>query len=100
MIETDGKVSFLNPIEAQVWKTMAEKHRSAQPFFVTRVESGEADDSKLGKIIETMEHTDYDDVAGEAQKQMVAINPPVQNQGQAGATGNVQTQPDAIEASS
>lgn len=100
LIETDGKVGILSTNELTVWKTMAEKHRSAQPFFVTRIESGEADDSKLGKIIESLEQTDYDNVAGEAQKQMVAANAPVQNQGQAGTAGDVQTQPDAAAASS
>lgn len=94
MIETDGKTE-INPIEKDIWKTMAEKHRSAQPFFVTRTETAEADDSKLGKIIESMDTTDYDDVAREAEKQMVETEPPVQDQGQAGATGDVQAQPDA-----
>lgn len=100
LVETDGKVGILTANELQVWRTMAEKHRSAQQFFVTRVESSEADDTKLGKIIETMEHTDYDDVAGEAQKQMVATNAPLQNQRQTGATGDLPAQPDAVAPSS
>lgn len=77
LVETDGKAE-ISPVEKDIWKTMAEKHRSAQPFFVTRTENAEADDSKLGKIIESLDQgTDYDNVAREAEKQVVAANPPV-----------------------
>lgn len=100
MNETDGKVGILSSEELQVWKTMAEKHRSAQPFFVTRVETSQADDSKLGKIIETLEKTDYDDVAKQARKQVVAANPSIQNQGQVGETSDVSAKPDAAPAPS
>jgi len=55
---------------------MAEKHRTAQPYFVTRTETAEADPSKVGKILDTME-TDYGFVGSEASKQMVAANTPV-----------------------
>lgn len=95
LLESDGKVGIMTSEELQVWKTMAEKHRSSQPFFVTRVETSEADDSKLGKIIDTLEQTDYEDLAREAQKQMVEANPSVQDQGQTGQTSNVQAQSDA-----
>lgn len=95
MVESDGKVGILSSEELQVWKTMAEKHRTSQPFFVTRVETSEADDSKLGKIIDTLEQTDYDELANEAEKQVLAANPPVQNQEQSGAVSDVQAEPNA-----
>lgn len=57
---------------------MAEKHRTAQPYFVNRQETAEADPAKVGKILDTME-SDYGQLGQEASKQMVEINPPVQN---------------------
>jgi len=69
-------------------KFMAEKHRTAQPFFVTRTETAQVDESKVGKILDTME-TNYDDVGQEANKQMVAANPPIQDKGQTGPDSNV-----------
>jgi hypothetical protein len=57
---------------------MAEKHRTAQPFFVTRTETAESDPSKVGKILDTIE-SDYDAVGSEARKQMVAHDAPVQD---------------------
>lgn len=72
------------------------KHRTAQPFFVTRVENAEADESKLGKVIDTLESTDYDDVAKQAKEQVVETQPPVQSEKQTGATGDVPTEPNAV----
>lgn len=62
-------------------KFMAEKHRTSQPFFVTRTETAVADESKVGKILDTMEASDYDELGQQAQEQMVANDAPVQNQG-------------------
>lgn len=69
-------------------KFMAEKHRTSQPFFVTRTETAPADESKVGKILDTID-TDYKHVGQEATKQMVAPNPPIQDQGQTGPDNNV-----------
>jgi hypothetical protein len=57
---------------------MAEKHRTAQPYFVTRTETAEADPSKVGKILDTIE-SDYGQLGQEASKQMVEANPSIQN---------------------
>jgi hypothetical protein len=38
--------------EVQIVKLVAEKHRTSQPFFVTRTEVAEAKDEDFGKIIE------------------------------------------------
>ena len=78
-IETAGAYE-MKPHEVAVWKTTAEKHRAAQPFYVSRVENVDVDDTKLGKIIETLDNTNYDDMAREAQEQVVAIEPSVQGQ--------------------
>jgi len=66
--------------ELDTLKFMAEKHRTAQPFFVTRQETAVADETKVGKILDTIE-TDYDDVRQQAQKQMVAVDPLIQDKG-------------------
>lgn len=80
-----------------VLKLMAEKHRTSQPFFVDRREEGESDPKQIGKILDVIEEqTDYGKLGSEAKKQMVAINPPVQDQGQAGGASNVQAEPNAI----
>lgn len=67
-------------------KFFAEKHRTAQPFFVTRTETAQADPKKIGKILDDLENSksDYDELGREAQKQMVATNTPVQNKEQTG----------------
>lgn len=70
-------------------KFMAEKHRTSQPFFVNRTETAEADPAKVGKILDTIEATDYGTVGQEASKQMVAANPPIQDKEQTGPVGNV-----------
>jgi hypothetical protein len=67
---------------------MAEKHRTAQPYFVTRTETAEADPSKVGKILDTIE-TDYGNLGLEASKQMVETNTPVQDKEQTGAVGDI-----------
>ncbi len=59
---------------------MAEKHRTSQVYFVTRTETAQADPDKVGKILDTME-SDYGQLAGEAQKQMVAVDAPIQDKG-------------------
>lgn len=57
MIESDGKVGIMSSEEVQVWKTMAEKHRTAQPFFVTRAETAQAKDEEFGKVVEPQQPT-------------------------------------------
>ena len=92
MVEAAGQPLFTDN-EIKIWKTMAERHRSAQPFFVNRTETAESDESKVGKIIDTLEGTDYGNLASEAQEQVVATDAPVQDKGQAGAVGDLQTEP-------
>jgi len=99
LVETDG-FGAMTKEEMQVWKHMASTHRAAQPFFVNRTESAEADDDDLGKVIERMESSDYEDVAEQAKKQILAANPPVQDQEQTRPAGDVQTEHNAVEASS
>lgn len=76
-----SETALVDESEIKILKLVAEKHRTAQPFFVSRTETAETDDSKIGKIIETLETTNYDDVAREAAKQMVETQPPLQDQG-------------------
>lgn len=79
--------------ELDMLKFAAEKLRVAQPFFVNRQETAEVDPNKIGKVIDTIEASDYDELASQIDQQGVATNPPVQNQGQDGAAGSVQAQP-------
>lgn len=67
--------------DLDILKLVAEKHRTAQPFFVNRQETAEADPSKVGKILDTIESddTDYGILGQEAKKQMVAVDAPIQN---------------------
>mgnify|MGYP001582268646 CR=1 FL=1 len=67
---------------------MAEKHRTAQKYFVTRTETAVADPDKVGKILDTIE-TDYGKLGQEANRQVVEINPPIQDKGQTGPDSNV-----------
>lgn len=99
MVESEGKVQLTSE-EVQVWKTMAEKHRAAQPFFVTRTETAESNPEQLGKILDTLEKTDYERLGQQAKGQMVANDAPVQDKGQAGAASDVPAQPNPTPASS
>lgn len=93
MIETGGKTQ-LTTEEVRIWQTMAEKHRTAQPFFVNRTETAVADDEEIGKILDTLEmQSDYDNLGQKIAGQSVAADPPIQNKDKGGATGNVQAQP-------
>jgi hypothetical protein len=67
--------------DIDILKHFTDKHRTAQPFFVTRTETAQADDSKIGKILDDLERTDYGELGQEATKQMVAVDTPIQDQG-------------------
>lgn len=58
LMAVDEKIKQGLPVtedEMKDVKFVAEKHRSAQPYFVTRVEKGESDDKDLGRIIDPVE---------------------------------------------
>lgn len=82
--------------DIEIIKLVAEKHRSAQPFFVSRTETAEAKPEEVGRILDTIEN-DYANVGRKIEGQSVAANPPVQDQKQAGGNSDVQTQPAANE---
>ncbi len=89
----EDNVAQLTDNEVKIVKLVAERHRTAQPFFVNRTETAVADDSKLGKIVESLDTgTDYDELANEAAKQMVASNPSVQDKEQGRPAGGVQAE--------
>lgn len=72
----------LSDKEVDYMKWFNEKHRTAQPFFVTRNENVVADDKNVGKILDNLEanNTDYEQLGREAEKQVVANEQPVQSQ--------------------
>ncbi|MBV6514230.1 MAG: hypothetical protein FMNOHCHN_03820 [Ignavibacteriaceae bacterium] len=65
--------------DTDILKFIAEKHRTSQPFFVTRVENAESKREDVGKILDRME-TDYDELGRQAEKQILEANTPVQDQ--------------------
>lgn len=68
--------------EKDTMQFVAEKHRTAQPFFVTRTETAQVDPNKVGKILDVLEgKTDYDKLGQSAQGQVVADDAPIQNKG-------------------
>lgn len=65
--------------ELDMLKFYAEKHRTSQPFFVTRTEQAQSDPSKVGKVLDVVEATDYQYVGQQAQGQMVETDAPIQD---------------------
>lgn len=84
--------------DIEIIKLVAEKHRSAQPFFVTKVETSEANPDDVGKILDKIEN-DYGELGREAQKQVVANDASVQDKGQTGKDSHVQSEPAATATS-
>lgn len=85
------KVRLKQPLtreDIDVLKHISEKHRTAQPFFVSRVETAEADPNDVGKVLDKIEN-DYARAGSEAKKQVVATQQPVQDKGQTGANSDV-----------
>jgi len=92
ILEKAKRQDVLTREEIDILKHMSEKHRTAQPFFVTRFETAEAKDEDIGKILDTIEASDYENVGQQAKGQMVATNAPIQNQEQTGEDNNIQTE--------
>lgn len=91
LMDINDRIKQGRPVTEDDFKNvrfMAEKHRTAQPYFVTRTETAEADPEKVGKILDTIE-SDYGQLGQEATKQMVAVDPPIQDKGQTGPDSTV-----------
>lgn len=85
--------------ENKVLMFFAEKHRSAQQFFVNRFETAPAKPiEELLTELDKQGNDTIDDVAETFTKQGVETNPPVQNQGQSGEVGTLPTEPNATQA--
>lgn len=88
-------------------RMFAEKARVTQPYFVNRQEN--ADGKTVAEVLHELEESDTkDDVVENIQKenagktttkQVVAANPPIPNQEQAGAVSEIQPQPNATAVS-
>jgi len=73
IISIDEKVKQGNPVSDEDWRNLrffAEKHRSCQPFFVTRTETAQVEPDKVSRILDTLEYSDYDDLGRKAKEQM------------------------------
>lgn len=79
--------------EVDVIKHMSEKHRTAQPFFVNRTEQVTPPEGQVGKVLDILEGSDNEDVGRQAEKQVVATEPPIQNKEQTGANSDVPPEP-------
>jgi hypothetical protein len=77
IISIDEKVKQGSPISDEDWRNLrffAEKHRSCQPFFVTRTETAHVEPDKVSKILDALEYSDYDDLGHKAKEQMDKLN--------------------------
>jgi len=84
----------IDRVEADLLKHFNEKHRTAQPFFVTRTETAEAKREDVGKILDIIEGggNEYDELGSEATKQMVEIDESIQDPKQSGNPGEIPTE--------
>lgn len=65
VLMVDEKVKRGQQVSDEDWRNLrffAEKHRSCQPFFVTRQEVAQVEPDKVSRILDTLEHTDYEDL--------------------------------------
>src|SRR3989344_717007 len=63
VLTVDDKMKHGATVSDEEWRNLrffAEKHRSCQPFFVTRTETAQVDPDKVSRILDEMEKTDYD----------------------------------------
>lgn len=58
IIEMSGKAP-IDPQEAKIIALVAEKHRSSQPFYVSRTETAPADEKNFGKVINEVPTIQY-----------------------------------------
>lgn len=80
------KVTNEKPIDRndiEIIKLIAEKSRSAQPFFVSRTETAEVNPDDVGKILDKIEN-EYASLGSKIKGQSVPPNAPVQDTKQAG----------------
>lgn len=75
----DDKVKRGQPISSDEWRNLrffAERHRSCQPFFVTRTEKLQIEPDAVGKIIDNFDNkvSDYTEIALMASKQIEKLN--------------------------
>ena len=86
----------LNRDEINVLQHQSEHHRAAAPFFHNRQENVNIDATDVGKILDTIEASNYENVGQKAQGQMVAPNESVQDQGQTGTDNNIPAESPAV----
>jgi hypothetical protein len=79
----DEKVKQGQPLTSEEYRNLrffAEKHRSCKAFFVTRIETDKPNPKDIGKLLDTIEQTDYDELArqvGEFSKKNDNQNSPI-----------------------
>ncbi len=89
IVEKTRKGELLTKPEIDVLKHMSEKHRSCQPFFVTRQEVAQVEPNRVSQILDGLEQTDYEDLGQivsnelERAKTQTTLSPALSNLGQA-----------------
>lgn len=58
-VSKDATVPLLTTEEVQLLKLVAEKHRSAQPFYTNRTEEAKAKDKDFGKVVNDLPVIEY-----------------------------------------
>lgn len=78
ILMTDEKIRRGENINSEEWRNLrffAEKHRSCQPFFVTRTETAQVEPDKVAKILDALEErTDYEELAEQVKAGMEKQN--------------------------
>ena len=91
LLEANGNYEMNNQ-EMQIWKTIAEKHRTAQPFFANRTEEAEAKDEDFGKVVDRVPVIEYVvPKEDEKQENKTDSETPDQAESDAEATPSVET---------
>ncbi len=76
ILTIDEKIKRGELIADEEWRNLrffAEKHRSCQPFFVTRQEITQTEPDKIGRLLDKLEETDYKDFGQKALAELEKV---------------------------
>jgi hypothetical protein len=63
VLSVDERVKIGQPVTDEEWRNLrffADKHRSCQPFFITRQEVAQVEPSNIGMTLDALEQSDYE----------------------------------------
>jgi len=85
VMSIDEKVKQGRSVDELEWRNLrffAEKHRSCQPFFVTRQETAQVEPNSIGQILDVIEQSNYEELGRKASEHL----------------GHIRTQTNALQA--